>query len=302
MTDQDTRKRGRSLNLFFVDGSPQGMLTAKIPNWTGHVLRTPRESLTDALARNEAQYPGVYLLLGAEEDSGEAMLYVGESEDMAKRIRQHDGKRDWWDVAVLITTTDKSLHKGSIKYLESNLLKKAREIGKAKLENRQASDPSPLSKAEIDDMESFLDNLMVVLPAIRVDLFEEEGRVVHTDKEDKTPNQTTFVIERKRGIKAEAKTRLGEAFILLKGSLVRPEWTGKGESYGKRKHKQLVERGIIKVEGEKATMMESYEFRSPSMAADIVLGRNSNGRKEWKLKSDNAITYEQWRAEELGKE
>ena len=32
---------GKSLELFFIDGRPDGMLTAEVFNWTGHVLMTP---------------------------------------------------------------------------------------------------------------------------------------------------------------------------------------------------------------------------------------------------------------------
>lgn len=30
--------QGRSIRLFLVDGTPNGLLTAEIMNWTGHVL------------------------------------------------------------------------------------------------------------------------------------------------------------------------------------------------------------------------------------------------------------------------
>ena len=44
--------KARSLELFFVDGTPEGMLTAKIPfQWTGHVLVAARTRLIDALKR-----------------------------------------------------------------------------------------------------------------------------------------------------------------------------------------------------------------------------------------------------------
>lgn len=36
---------GLSLDLYFIDGHPDGMLTAEIFNWTGHVLITPRTQL-----------------------------------------------------------------------------------------------------------------------------------------------------------------------------------------------------------------------------------------------------------------
>ncbi|MEJ0070345.1 MAG: hypothetical protein WDO24_18390 [Pseudomonadota bacterium] len=55
---------GRSLELYYIDGRPDGMLTAEMFNWTGHVLMAPRTQLAEALARAEAGYAGVYLLLG----------------------------------------------------------------------------------------------------------------------------------------------------------------------------------------------------------------------------------------------
>lgn len=42
---------GRSLELFFIDGRPDGMLTAEVFNWTGHVLRAPRTQLPQAIKR-----------------------------------------------------------------------------------------------------------------------------------------------------------------------------------------------------------------------------------------------------------
>ena len=71
--------KGRSLELFFIDGKSDGMLTAEVFNRTGHVLQTPRTQITEALKRKEARHTGVYLLLG-ENDEG-PLLYVGEAEE-----------------------------------------------------------------------------------------------------------------------------------------------------------------------------------------------------------------------------
>ena len=37
-----------TLELFFIDGRPDGMLTAEVFGWTGHLLVTPRTRLADA--------------------------------------------------------------------------------------------------------------------------------------------------------------------------------------------------------------------------------------------------------------
>jgi len=39
--------QGRSIRLFLVDGAPNGLLTAEIMNWTGHVLTGPRSKLSE---------------------------------------------------------------------------------------------------------------------------------------------------------------------------------------------------------------------------------------------------------------
>ena len=52
--------QGRSLRLFLVDGTPNGLLTAEIMNWTGHVLTGPRSKLAELVQRPECARTGVY--------------------------------------------------------------------------------------------------------------------------------------------------------------------------------------------------------------------------------------------------
>lgn len=58
---------GKQIKLFLVDGTPGGLTTAGITNWTGHVLSARRSDLADLLKRDEAQRTGVYFLLGDDE-------------------------------------------------------------------------------------------------------------------------------------------------------------------------------------------------------------------------------------------
>ena len=124
--------RGQSLELFFVDGTPEGILTAQIFNWTGHVLVTPRIRLAEALKRDEAGFTGVYILLGDSDDGNLVRAYIGESDDVATRIRNHDANRDWWTQAILITSAANSLNKAHVRYLESRLIEEAHRAGRMK--------------------------------------------------------------------------------------------------------------------------------------------------------------------------
>jgi hypothetical protein len=66
------------------------MLTARIFNWTGHVLMPPRAQLAKALKRPEPAYAGVYLLLDEDEENGKMRAYIGESENVEDRSRNFD--------------------------------------------------------------------------------------------------------------------------------------------------------------------------------------------------------------------
>jgi hypothetical protein len=89
-----------SLELFFINGKPDGMLTAEVFGWTGHILVLPRTKLVDALKRKESSYTGVYILLGDKDE--EPLAYIGEGESIAKRIKQHDSKKDWWTKPLVL--------------------------------------------------------------------------------------------------------------------------------------------------------------------------------------------------------
>ena len=117
---------GKQLRLFLVDRTPGGLTTAQIMNWTGQVLSGRRSDLADLLKRPEAQRPGVYLLLGDDDTAiGGVRCYIGEAEDVADRLRNHQRNKEFWDRVVVITSTDENLTKGHIRYLEARLIELA---------------------------------------------------------------------------------------------------------------------------------------------------------------------------------
>ncbi|WP_263080046.1 hypothetical protein [Endozoicomonas sp. Mp262] len=46
-----------TIKLFLVKGSPTGLRTAEIPNWTGKAIAGPRSDLDDFLDREELRSP-----------------------------------------------------------------------------------------------------------------------------------------------------------------------------------------------------------------------------------------------------
>lgn len=150
---------GKSVRLFLADGTPGGLLTAEIMNWTGHVVAAPRSDLGALLKRAESIRTGIYILLGDDPDSmGGSLAYIGEGDDVSKRLYQHSrseeqGGKDFWDRAIVLTSKDANLTKAHARYLESRLITLAQQANRSRLVNSTAPAPLPLPESDVSDME-----------------------------------------------------------------------------------------------------------------------------------------------------
>jgi hypothetical protein len=291
--------KGRSLHLFFIEGKPDGMLTAEVFNWTGHVLRTPRTQLREALAREQSGFTGIYLLIGEGEKG--PCAYIGEGDCIRDRIKSHDAKKDWWETAVLVTSTANNLNKAHARYLEARLISLALNATHHELENGNSPSVPSLSESATSDMEVFLENLLIVLPAIGIDIFKDKKRNINIASEQTSSGiggETHFILNTpKHNISAKATLKEGE-FVVIKGSDARNEWTGANHDTYVALHKKLIESGLLKPNGKLHTFTESYAFSSPTAAAAVINGRSTNGRTAWKI-PDNKKTYAEWEQEKL---
>ena len=294
---------GRSLELFFIDGKPDGMQTAEVFNWTGHVLMAPRTRIKAALDRKEAGYTGIYLLLGDKD--GHPFAYIGEGENIAERIKQHDVKKDWWSQAVFVTTAANMLNKAHVKYLESRLVEIALKVKQRDLENATVPALPGLSEAARANMESFLDYLLMTLPALRIDMFLEkastgDATALTATASGEPPSPLFELVNKKHGLSARAKIIDGE-FVVLKDSTARLKWAGKGtEGSGYAQlHAELRKAGVLVEEGATCVFVKNYAFRSTSAAAAVVHGRPANGTIEWKV-AGTEHPYKAWEAGQLG--
>lgn len=291
---------GRSLQLYFVDGKPDGMLTAEVFGWTGHVLKFPRLQIKEALKRPEVANTGAYILLGSID--GQEVAYIGESESVRNRLLDHESKKDWWEQAIVITTASNSLHKAHVQFLESRLIEMAESIRHTPLENHTNPARPSISEADISNMEGFLTVLNMVLPAIRVDMFMQKKRG-NPEQQSMTNSALRAEFElhaKKAGFTAKAIVDGGE-FIVLAGSSSQNKWVGKHITNYQKLQAELIENGVITTKGTIGEFSENYAFSSPSAAAGVVLGRSSNGRVEWKVKGTGQ-TYSNWETETLAKE
>lgn len=295
---------GRTIQLFLVDGKPSGLRKATIHGWTGLIFVSGDSTFGALTARDEVDRTGIYILSGPDPDkAGVTRAYIGSGNSVAERIKQSALKRDFWETAITITTSDDDLSKGHAEYLEARLIEMTSAAGRVTLDNGTSPDTSRrrLPEADVANMEQFLANLKIILPVIGLDMLKPQPRAVSdtaTPVELRTRGEVRFEIRHKSGVQAEAVEEEGE-FVVLEGS---EALTGTGyvqQSYGGLKQK-LVEEGVLTstLDG-KLRFARAYAFSSPSAAAAVILDRNSNGRIEWKVK-DSKHTYHDWQQARAG--
>ena len=299
--------QGRSLRLFLVDGTPNGLLTAEIMNWTGHVLTGPRSKLAELVQRPECARTGVYFLVGPDPDDNlRTRVYVGESDDVAQRLKQHNrleeqGGKDFWERVCLVTSKDQNLTKAHVKFLESKLIGVAISAGRCLLTNGTAHDYAGLPESDRADMAYFLEQIRTVLPVLGFDFLRELIKPSSPEvKSDASVVQHSPRFRRavpKEGGVAYAQEIDGEFFV-LKGSQARAKWSGVSGGY-QSLFNQLVLEGVLTPEGPNhMRFTDDYAFKSPSAAAAVVSGRSSNGREAWIVESTGQ-TYAAWQDQQL---
>ena len=289
---------GRTIQLFLVDGKPSGLRKATIHGWTGLIFVSGDSTFGALTARDEVDRTGIYILSGPDPDkAGVTRAYIGSGNSVAERIKQSALKRDFWETAITITTSDDDLSKGHAEYLEARLIEMTGAAGRVTLDNGTSPDTSRrrLPEADVANMEQFLANLKIILPVIGLDMLKPQPRAVSdtaTPVDLRTSGEVRFEIRHKSGVQAEAVEEEGE-FVVLEGSEALTATGYVQQSYGGLKQK-LVEEGVLTptLDG-KLRFARAYAFSSPSAAAAVILDRNSNGRIEWKVKASKQ-SYHEW--------
>jgi hypothetical protein len=298
---------GRSIRLFLADGTPGGLLTAEIMNWTGHVIAAPRSDLAALLKRPETSKTGIYILLGDDPESfAGTMAYIGEGDEVRSRLKLHaraedQGGKDFWDRALVLTSKDANLTKAHARYLESRFITLAQQARRSRLINGTAPPPLPLPEADVSDMEYYIAQAKIILPVLGVNILRSTAAGI-SDAAEMTPTAATVtspVFElhlKKDGISASAREIDGE-FTVLEGSGARAAWTGVEHAYKVLREKLAREGAIVPSHDDKAMRFARNQvFASPSAAAAVVVGRTANGRNDWKIQG-SGVSFGAWQAQ-----
>lgn len=277
------KRFGKTIKLFLIDGEPNGRMTCELSNWTGKAYKIPRIMIKDSSSREDLKSPGIYLLFG-ENDEGKGLVYIGEAETIIDRLKQHVAQKEFWSEVILFISKDENLNKAHIKYLENRLYELTKKVNSYVLENTTIPSKSSISESEIAEMEEFIENIKLLTNTLGHRVFES---LVNAEI-SKSKKSNLFYINATRGANGFGIPS-SKGFIVFKNSEIATSTVDSMQKSLLNIRQKLIDNKTI-VKNEKLLVFEKdYEFSSPSTAAAIVMGRNANGLREWKLKNGTSL-------------
>lgn len=273
-----TSGRPFSIRIFCPDGNPAGLRKISKSNWTGCGMVFPRSILPTVRDKKEFSQPGVYVIVGPPEEM--PRIYVGEGDPVGQRLEQHYKNKEFWDWGVFFVSTDASINKAHIQYLEAKLVDLAHQAKRASLDNANVPQSPALSEAETADADSFLADMLSIFPLLNLKVFEKT--VVNKNR-----SRCEFRIEAK-GIVAKGY-EAPEGFVVLQGSKAVCGEVASIHRYLSNLRKELQSQGVLIFRDDHLEFTLDYLFNSPSTAAGVVQGRSANGRIDWKDESGRTL-------------
>lgn len=298
---------GLSVNLFFSERSWSSLVIADASSHNAKVLSAPKSMLEQLVARDELRRSGVYILTGPNANNDFGLEgYIGESDNLAARLRSHAKSKPFWNRAYVAVSKDSWFSKSQIRFLEARLVMQAK---RAPLITRINNDKQDLSydrlpDGEVANLEGFVQFLALIMPAIGCPLFSFPDAIhaggkrvgVECPTVPMTIGQETHFVLVKGAARGVGYLRDG-AFWVCKGSTARiEEYSSLRDGYRKARRSLSDRSVLVRDEGRGLLVfMQDVPFNSPSDAAAVIGTTSLNGRKEWKVIGTNE-TFAEWEA------
>jgi hypothetical protein len=199
----------KALQILVTNGNPNGLKIIDLAGWIGKCFIVPRQSLKDLKDRSEISHPGLYLLFGVNEETGEYLVYIGESESFYNRIANHDANKDFWNAAVVFTG---GLNRADVKYLEYKATTLASDAKRMNVQNKVQPQENTLSEFQKVTVDQYFDNIRFILSTFNYELF---------DKVEESISDSKIYVLKKDGVDARAQLLTDGSLNVLKNSLAR---------------------------------------------------------------------------------
>ncbi len=268
----------KALQLLVTNGNPNGLKIIELAGWVGKCFIVPRQNLKDLKDRPETTQPGLYILFGVKQETGEDLAYIGESESFYSRIANHDANKDFWDKAVIFTG---GLNRAFVKYLEYRATTLASNAKRMNVQNKVQPQENTLSEFEKVTVDQYFENIRFILSTFEYEVF---------DAVEQSYIDNTLYHLRADGVSAKAKALEDGAMIVFAGSLARKRETESFGGWSKAARERFLQEGKMIIKDENFySFTEDVIFKSPSAAGATLAGRPINGWTSWEDEKGNTL-------------
>ena len=191
--------------------------------------------------------PALYILVNRDAKK----LYVGETDDSIKRLRNHEAK-DFWTEAIVFHSTTDTLSTTEVKWLEAKTYEALKELGYYDLsENKQVPQQPPLKRNQIYTLEPIFEEAKNYICAAGFDIFlkrkteaVETIQPVEPTKPEVTQKQNVWLLpsSRKRFDLEACFAEFGEVFWRITNNFKRISKGDRGYVYSSDPDKAILYR------------------------------------------------------------
>lgn len=234
------------------------------------------------------------------------------------RSHARDDDKDYWDRVIAITSKDMNLTKAHVRYLESRLIALLKEARKTVIMNRTDPGFERLPEADVADMETFLDEIQLILPVVGIDYLRRPqaapvpssdlpSAVVQVQSvADPQHGSGVFSIEQPafvlahaaKGISARALEVEGEFVILAGATGSLNDAPSFRDNLRVLREQALESARAVPASQSTFRLTQDIAFSSPSAAAMFLFGTSRNGRTDW-LVEGTSQTYGAYKDNQL---
>ena len=254
----------------------------------------PREHIKAAKSMKGIGRYGIYFLYG------HGRIYIGQTRNGIERIMEHTRGKQFCDEAVLFLADSIHFNLNIISDLERHAIESAMDDSPYEVENRSVPQFKTASDFEMEQILSIYDEISFISKFLGIRTKDGKGsaakveqkpesKPVPTEKPllmiipsvDEESMQKVFHTTR-RGIRGLlAVTAAG--YVVLSGSVIdidTPLYENNHTGI-KRRQEALQSEAISRRDDGVYELKANCMFKSPSAAAEFVLGGSQNGLKEW---------------------
>jgi len=263
------------ITQILLDGSSTGIVKCSLDECVVSEIayKIPRNKIKEIGNLENIKKPGVYILFGNDENTGKKMAYIGKSTNILDRLREQNREKDFWSEAVAVVSKTNDLGETHIGYVEGKLYDIAKDIARYEVHNEQGINEKPASEAEKIVAKKLVNEIKLMVSIFGYRLFDE----IVSKEESETKNENVLFLKNHGKIYAQG-IMTNEGFVILKGSKLKEEISDKiSPSLVKYVKRERESEDVVN-----NMFINNHICSTPSMAAVLVLGRNSNGYREWK--------------------